>query len=75
MKEVEYTTESEETGWIYLPDSMEDDPERERPLVLMLCAPGTSPSDKLKAAGWWKQAAMYTMFPPSCPPWKRSISS
>lgn len=56
MKEVEYTTESEETGWIYLPDSMEDDPERERPLVLMLCAPGTSPSDKLKAAGWWKQA-------------------
>ena len=36
MKEVEYTTESGETGWIYLPESMEDTPEQERPMVLLL---------------------------------------
>lgn len=56
MKEVEYTTESGETGWIYLPDSMEETPDQERPLVLMLCAPGGSAKDKVKEAGWWDQA-------------------
>lgn len=56
MKEVQYTTESGETGWIYLPDSMESAPEKQRPLVLMLCAPGKSAEEKVKAAGWWDQA-------------------
>ena len=56
MAEENYTTEGGEEGWIYLPDAAEENPEEKRPLVMVTCAFGENPEEKLESAGWIQQA-------------------
>lgn len=56
VKEEKFTTPEGETGWIYVPDAAADNPDQKCPLVLMTCASGGEPREKVEAAGWLNQA-------------------
>ncbi len=56
IREEEFTTPGGETGWIYLPEGIKTDTDQKKPLVLMTCAVGEEPAEKVKEAGWFKQA-------------------
>jgi poly(3-hydroxybutyrate) depolymerase len=56
MNEISYTTPSGETGYIYIPNSVLNNPDIKVPMVLMMCGTGGDPRRSVQAAGWVEKA-------------------
>lgn len=56
VKEISYTTPSGETGYLYIPDSVLNQPEEKVPMVLMMMCTGGEARQNAKACGWVDKA-------------------
>ena len=56
VQEIRYTTPEGETGYVYIPDSVQEHPETKVPMVLMMCSTGGEARNNARACGWVDQA-------------------
>ncbi len=56
MNEIAYTTPAGETGYVYVPDTVLNEPNIKVPMVLMMCATGSEARHDAEATGWVEKA-------------------